>query len=189
MMDGRRMFPEGFHPMMPYLTRDGSRILGNGLTRTEAGGVRYFFIDFGISTMGPKFVFGLDGQERAPELTDGDNVPYDPFKLDVCISGMAYRAAFMTEHRGGEVILPLVEAMTAENPAERPTAAECVDRFKTMRSGCSTHFLRGFLRSYNPDTENVVTTFLLDWINKIPNFWSEGLPEADPIPPLESFWK
>lgn len=54
----------------------------------------YYFIDFGLATHGENQTTGLDGQERAPELSD--TVPYDPYKLDVYILGMAFQRYFST---------------------------------------------------------------------------------------------
>ncbi|KAG8956974.1 hypothetical protein FRC03_010652 [Tulasnella sp. 419] len=187
MMDARRMFDYNWHPVLPSRKRDGSGMLEIKTTRTESGGVRYYFIDFGISSMGQDFVLGIDGQEEAPELKLGDDIPYDPFKLDVYILGMAYRRLFMTDHRGAEAILPLVRAMTVIDPGQRPSAADCIRIFSQMKKKWSSHYLKGFLRPYKPGTENFFTTFLLDWVNAMANFWTEGLEEPEVAPPLSPF--
>lgn len=89
-MDGRALFPHGWHPQHWNFYPDG-KLIGPerfNSSRTSVGGVRYYYIDFGISTLNQDRVLGLDGQERAPELSDTQ--PYDPYKLDVYILGMAY---------------------------------------------------------------------------------------------------
>lgn len=88
MMDGRAMFPEGFHAQQ-WLFYPDARPIDLNASRTAVGGVRYYFIDFGISSLDEDKVLGVDGQERAPELSD--SVPYDPYKLDVYILGQVYR--------------------------------------------------------------------------------------------------
>lgn len=95
-MDGRDLFPNGWHPQGRSLATDGTVLKNHGPSRTAVGGVRYYFIDFGISTHNQDLTVGSDGQEPAPELSD--NVPYDPYKLDVYILGMVYRR-FLLEVR------------------------------------------------------------------------------------------
>lgn len=89
MMDGRRLYPLGWHPQEWEVLPNGKSMKRSDPSRTAVGGVRYYFIDFGISTKDETQVLGVDGQEPAPELSN--DVPYDPFKLDVYILGMAYR--------------------------------------------------------------------------------------------------
>lgn len=83
------MFPQGWHPQEIDSFPNG-RSLPNRYTasRTAIGGVRYYYIDFGISSFHKRRVLGIHGQERAPELSE--NVPYDPYKLDVYILGKTY---------------------------------------------------------------------------------------------------
>lgn len=99
MMDGRAMFPRGWHPQSWLALPDGVTDLGQGRipSRTAAGTVRYYYIDFGISSLDEDTVLGIHGQERAPELSD--TKPYNPFKLDVYILGMAFsRLAIQVSH-------------------------------------------------------------------------------------------
>lgn len=88
-MDARAMFPKGWHPQEWKRRLDGSAMpYDQPPSRTAVGGVRYYFIDFGLSTFKQSMTVGPHGQERAPELSD--TVPYDPYKLDVYILGKAY---------------------------------------------------------------------------------------------------
>ncbi|KAG9027015.1 hypothetical protein FS837_004401 [Tulasnella sp. UAMH 9824] len=89
MMDGRRLYPLGWHPQQWEFYPNGKAMTGSDPSRTAVGGVRYYFIDFGISTKDEDEVLGINGQELSPELSD--TVPYNPYKLDVYILGMAYQ--------------------------------------------------------------------------------------------------
>lgn len=98
MMDGRPLFPGGFHPswkdFSPKL--DGR---ARALKRRDVDDVKYFFIDFGISSFfddpsAPRLVKGLDGLDKTPRELYGAG-PYDPFLLDVYILGNVYRKAFI----------------------------------------------------------------------------------------------
>lgn len=88
MMDGSLLFPGGWHPQHTQLSPDATTAVF-GLSRTAVGGVKYYFIDFGISSFEEDSVLGLDGQERAPELSL--ETPYNPFQLDVWILGTVYK--------------------------------------------------------------------------------------------------
>ncbi|KAG8926388.1 hypothetical protein FRC01_008928 [Tulasnella sp. 417] len=88
MMDGRALFPNGWHPQGFRTSKDGKAPVPIPSLR-EVDRVRYYFIDFGISTVGEDMTVGTPGQERAPELSA--DIPYDPYKLDVYILGMAYK--------------------------------------------------------------------------------------------------
>ena len=89
MMDGDAMYPEGFHPIKISHTPDHLRP-AEYLPRSVAG-VKYYFVDFGIScylpdATSPRLVTGSYGRDQdPPELSD--EVPYDPFKLDIFIIG------------------------------------------------------------------------------------------------------
>lgn len=95
MMDGRALFPQGWHPQASTRLPNGRRIKASARnpSRAAAGGVRYYFIDFGLATHDEDQVTGILGQERAPELS-GDG-PYNPYKLDVYIMGMAFQHFFI----------------------------------------------------------------------------------------------
>ena len=95
-MNSDAMFPEGFHPIMLEHTPDGSRV-AEYMSRTVAG-VKYYFVDFGISsyhpdTAHPCLVTGSAGRDQdPPELSD--KMPYDPFKLDIFIIGNMLKREF-----------------------------------------------------------------------------------------------
>ena len=96
MMDGDAMFPEGFHPIKLRRTPDRSRVAE--YTSRSVAGVKYYFVDFGISSYHPDraqpcLVTGNVGRDQdPPELSD--TVPYDPFKLDIFIIGNMLKREF-----------------------------------------------------------------------------------------------
>jgi len=152
MMDARKIYPRGWHPQ-------GRRFLPTGVdvlpsfppSRTSVGGVRYYYIDFGISSRDLDSVTGAYCQEPAPELSD--TVPYDPYKLDVYVLGMAYKH-FLLEKRGRlEFLRPLVEYMTPKHPGDRPSAAEAVVRFREISSTLTKRQLSQRLTPLTPESE------------------------------------
>ena len=97
MMDADAMYhPEGFHPARTRFKRDYSG-WATYLPRSAVG-VKYYFIDFGISVHLPeddtnRLVTGHFGRDQAPpELSD--TIPYNPFKLDVFIIGNMFKQEF-----------------------------------------------------------------------------------------------
>lgn len=92
MMDASALFPCGFHPISKTRLPDVSGIAPT-LSRSEAA-VKYYFIDFGISTrfapQSSRLVVGTPGlDQEPPELSE--DVTYDPFKLDVFLIGNLIR--------------------------------------------------------------------------------------------------
>jgi len=150
MMDGRTMFPKGCHPQSTAQLPSGRYISNKSPSRTAAGGVRYYFIDFGIATQGEDSSLGLLGQERAPELSD--TVPYDPYKLDVYILGMMYQHFLVEEFSGVEFLTPLIDYMTDQCPDKRPSAAEAFNRFKGIKSKMSEYQLSQRLHPLTPES-------------------------------------
>ena len=96
MMDGDAMYPEGVHPVRIYHKPDRSG-MSKQISRSLTD-VKYYFIDFGISVyipenLRPKLVTGAYGRDREPpELSE--QVPYDPFKLDIFIIGNMFNRDF-----------------------------------------------------------------------------------------------
>jgi len=95
-MDADAMYPEGFHPISLRRTPDYSGV-AKYKSRSIAG-AKYYYVDFGISVyvpeaLRPKLVTGVLGRDQdPPELSE--DVPYDPFKLDIFIIGNMFRREF-----------------------------------------------------------------------------------------------
>lgn len=97
MMDATAVFPKGFHPMAETTLPDLSGPAP--FVRRIDVPVKYYFIDFGISTQfapdqHSRLVLGTDGlDDEVPELSK--TVPYDPFKTDIFIIGNLLRQQFL----------------------------------------------------------------------------------------------
>ncbi|CAE6497419.1 unnamed protein product [Rhizoctonia solani] len=95
MMDASLLYSEPFHPCDPHSSLDGARRLK--IKRRSEAPVRYYFIDFGLSSRFPsledrRLVTGVKGREqRASELLPAVPPPYDPFKLDIFTVGMVFK--------------------------------------------------------------------------------------------------
>lgn len=96
MVDATNMYPLGFHPVRDRFLDDVTTP-ATVIPRSELG-VKYYFVDFGISSYFPsesqsRLVFGTTGRDQdVPELSD--EVPYDPFKVDIFTIGNVFRQLF-----------------------------------------------------------------------------------------------
>ena len=96
LMDATHMYPLGFHPVADAYLND-TKTIAPRISRLEAG-VKYYFIDYGISSyFSPgsrrELVVGIAGRDRdVPELSN--KVPYDPFKVDIFTIGNVLRGEF-----------------------------------------------------------------------------------------------
>ncbi|KAJ3004551.1 hypothetical protein NUW54_g4764 [Trametes sanguinea] len=138
MMDASALFPQGFHPDMDYKLPDMSAP-APVLSRSVAP-VRYYLIDFGISTRltpdMPRLVVGRDGlDQEPPELSN--TVPYDPFKLDVFLIGNLIRRRIYEKYSNLGILEPLMIRMVDADPAKRPIAAEAHRELKAIRRNMS----------------------------------------------------
>ena len=95
------MYPQSFHPTLRDWLPDNIMIRAPYCSRSRASSpIKYYFIDFGYSShfspdetnrlvVGSK---GLDGE--VPELSD--DIPYDPFRLDIFVIGNLFYQTFLT---------------------------------------------------------------------------------------------
>lgn len=93
MYDAEKVYPKGYHPAIEVLTMDVQTFAPH-ISRTAAGGVKYFVTDFGISTKfeegEERLVLGTYCQdETVPELSD--DIPYDPFPVDIYTLGNVFK--------------------------------------------------------------------------------------------------
>lgn len=152
-MDASAMYPQGFHPVHQiYLSDTKTRAVT--LSRSAVP-VKYYFIDFGISTVfpneaHPKLVLGEDGRDQeVPELSE--DIPYDPFKVDIFIIGNLLRHE-LREVRGSdrypssvcltciaqkysnlEFLSPLITTRAQKDPTVRPNAEGALKQWEGLR--------------------------------------------------------
>ncbi|KAL6300717.1 hypothetical protein BKA93DRAFT_740008 [Sparassis latifolia] len=147
MMDGSPLYPEGHHPQRIESSPNGIYLL-SPLSRIDRP-VRYFFIDFGISSLFEEgespFVVGRKGRDKElPELSD--EVPYNAYKVDIFILGNLFKKDFLQKYYGLEFLEPLIKAMTAGDPAHRPDADVALSIYHDIRRGLNSPLLRWRLR-------------------------------------------
>ncbi|KAI0049901.1 hypothetical protein FA95DRAFT_1581433 [Auriscalpium vulgare] len=139
-MDSKAMYPKGFHPIRDDWTPDMSA-RAKWLPRLDAG-ARYYFFDYGISSYFPPgtprtLVTGnLGRDQQVPELSD--DVPYDPFKVDIFIIGNALRREIYDLYSNIGFLGPFIDQMTRAEPSARPTAEQMLREWRAMRRRFNT---------------------------------------------------
>lgn len=94
-IDSPRMYPRGIHLDSSQYDTTG-RSIDHVRTRTQVGGVKYYFIDFGESIkFGPsdstRITIDSKASIGAPETLDTSLWPYDAFKPDIYTLGTTYK--------------------------------------------------------------------------------------------------
>lgn len=89
------MYPHGVHFDNSFFDSRG-KSLGHVRTRTQVGGVKYYYIDFGESIrFGPSDSTRITVESKAsifaPETGNPSLWPYDAFKPDIFNLGTTYR--------------------------------------------------------------------------------------------------
>ena len=96
LLDADAMYPEGFHPASLKIAADYSSP-AKYRSRTSAG-AKCYYVGFSISVYAPdpdnpQLVIGTLGIDQdPPELSE--DVPYNPFSLDICIIGNMFAEEF-----------------------------------------------------------------------------------------------
>ncbi|KAJ7148994.1 hypothetical protein C8R43DRAFT_925245, partial [Mycena crocata] len=162
MMDGSKLFPNGFHPQAQKRKPDFYSGRAKFYTRTQRP-PKYYIIDFGFSSryetrnpppLDSDPIIGADKTVPEFQSSAGDPPkPYDPFPVDVYYLGNVILREFIEgnpeslrddngKKYGFEFMKALADDMTAEDPAKRPTMDEVVERFAVIRNGLSSWKLR-----------------------------------------------
>ncbi|KZT72365.1 hypothetical protein DAEQUDRAFT_32600 [Daedalea quercina L-15889] len=153
MMDGRPLYPQGHHPVSRDLSPDAVYEL---VPRSRSDyPVRYYFIDFGISSYfpfgTPPLVLGLEGRDKeVPELSK--QTPYDAFKVDIFILGNLYKKYFVQKYSDFKMLESLIDGMTRQIPKERLTAEEAMTFFEGIRASIDPSQLRARVRPRGEST-------------------------------------
>ncbi|KAJ7162501.1 hypothetical protein C8R46DRAFT_1164465 [Mycena filopes] len=154
MMDPSQMYPDGYHPAEPNLSRNYSG-RARFHTRTQRP-PKYYWTDFGLSrkytTRNPPPLEDPihGGDKTVPEHQGESPESCDPFPTDIYYLGNLIRDHFVEGNefqfspklRGFEFMKPLVDSMVADDPAQRPTIDEVIARFKDIKAGLSSWKLR-----------------------------------------------
>ncbi|KAJ7693191.1 hypothetical protein B0H17DRAFT_1132660 [Mycena rosella] len=150
--------PGGFHFNRPHASADGRHLLRTYTgddsaphiikSRTEAGPMKYYFIDFGLSVHFSSYwmrerVTGDVGRLRRciPEISE--TVPYDPFKVDVRLVGEMLRWQFLEDYDGLDFLIPIVRNLRKRLPARRPDARGALALFLDLVSKTSAKEMAG----------------------------------------------
>ncbi|KAJ7162129.1 hypothetical protein C8R46DRAFT_1000083 [Mycena filopes] len=189
MMDGQHLFPDGFHPQNPsYPLGPRTFRKARHYSRTQRP-VKYFFIDFGIST---KFEPGEDtwvhpiggGDDTVPEFparaalrveatTSFEKL--DAFPTDIYYLGNLIRLEFLegapklnfTAKLGFDFMRPLVSDMVQTDPAKRPTIDEVVARFDEIRGRLSGWKLRSRVIKKGESTPRHLGRIARHWLRRV----------------------
>jgi len=183
MMDGRRLFPRGWHPQSGEMSVDAELMVGElHPSRSLVGGVRYYYVDFGLSSRGTSKVLGLDGQIRAPELSD--EIPYDPFMVDVYDLGLVFNYYIYKRRpvRELEFVASLIKYMTPPRPEDRPTATEALKYFHKLRADLTADALAH--RFYRTRYKSGFNRIWFDVTYRLKELWLRYHP-MPPLPSLE----
>ncbi|KAF8211895.1 hypothetical protein K438DRAFT_1708118 [Mycena galopus ATCC 62051] len=164
-VDSSNLIPGGSHFLDPWMASDGITLLtpledGNTnagtnkpymKSRTQAGPLKYYFIDFGLSVQfrsyeARELVTGEIGRlrEDIPEISG--TVPYDPFKVDVRLVGEMLLHEFLDRYTGLNFVVPFVRKLRRKDPARRPDATAALELFKSLISKMGDKELDGPVR-------------------------------------------
>jgi hypothetical protein len=118
------MYPLGFHPVHTTSLADATSFAPM-ISRIEAG-VKYYFVDYGISSYFPagskrELVLGIAGRDQdVPELSN--SVPYDPFKVDIFSIGNVLRGELQAvgSHSSVDVLVSFLCRITPTWDSSRP---------------------------------------------------------------------
>lgn len=160
MMDGSKMFPDGYHPQYPKMNRDFYSGRARFYTRTQRP-PKYHIIDFGLSRQydtrdpPPLEIPIVGGDKTVPEFRFTKRgkppKPCDPFPTDIYYLGNLILREFVegipfvnysNRLKGFEFMRDLAQDMTAKNPSDRPTIDEVIERFAAIRKSLNFWKLR-----------------------------------------------
>jgi len=139
MMDATNMYPLGFHPV-----RD--RFLDDVSTRAPViprsyVEVKYYFVDYGISSYFPpgsqrELVLGTAGRDQdVPELSD--EVPYDPFKVDIFTIGNVFHQLFHEKYSNYEFFCASHRIDDAEQPCRSAFSGASPTTLAIYQASCN----------------------------------------------------
>ncbi|KAI0298945.1 hypothetical protein BC826DRAFT_1184243 [Russula brevipes] len=123
MFDAPRMYPNGFHPVKIDRNRN-SPGTAETYTRTQCPPI-YYFIDF---------------DKSAPEHRSQTRC--NPFQTDIYYIGNLVRQEFVEKYHDFGFMEGLINSMTLEDPARRPSIEHVIQKFTEIRASLSKGKLR-----------------------------------------------
>lgn len=183
-MDPSRMYPHGVHFDSPFFSSRG-KLISHVRTRTQVGGVKYYYIDFGESIkFGPsdsaRITVHSKASITAPETASTRFWPYDAFKPDIFTLGTTYKERVVKvlilpsspclfsadmppkPYTSFDALLPLLDEMTQADPDTRPSAAEALEYFTTIKATFSRTALHGRVHRRQEPPESTLKRVVLD---------------------------
>lgn len=184
MMDASELYPEGFHPRDIERSRDCNRRAKHH-TRTEKP-PKYYLICFGKSKQYPEDesardypVWGFD--KSVPEFLAVPPRRCDPFATDVYYLGNVLKEHFQLTKKGFKFLDELIEDMTEEAPARRPTMDDVVRRFNAIRRNLKDSKLNSRVVGKYDD----VVTDLVEGVPHIAKRAAQTIVRRSPPPPRQ----
>ncbi|EJT97890.1 hypothetical protein DACRYDRAFT_84229 [Dacryopinax primogenitus] len=184
MMDAKNVFPKGipgpynFHPDHPLMMKQAKRL------STMQAPPKYYYIDFGSSTMFPSY------EERKlvkfnaaafipPECKNDADALYDGFKADILQLGATITILIRDRPELNWVIYALLSRMMKRDPEERPPIEALATAFREVLRGLPNRKMRRRLSW----TKEASPPFLLKvryWFEYLGLWWQSfryGLPD------------
>ncbi|KAK7687644.1 hypothetical protein QCA50_008859 [Cerrena zonata] len=152
MLDPSQMFPDLYHPMR--LERNRSLTGRAKFSSRTSRPVKYYFIDFGISSMysaddpHPREIPIFSGDKSPPEYRTPTE-PCDSYAVDIYLLGNVIRKDVMTTTKCLGFMEPLVSDMCHKDPAQRPSIDEVIKRFDVIYHSLNWFKLRSRLVPVN----------------------------------------
>ncbi|KAK7028445.1 kinase domain-containing protein [Favolaschia claudopus] len=159
LQDPTLLYLDGFHPVRAWMHPSFERFAQH-ITRTECW-PRYYIIDFGLSrrydpAQGLPMEYVIRGADKSPpeHLGAAYSVPCNPFPTDIYFLGNLLEEEFIFKGFPFDsqdklrvfgplrFFKPLIEDMTHQDPAMRPTIGEVIERFDKMTRKLSWWHLR-----------------------------------------------
>ncbi|KIP07944.1 hypothetical protein PHLGIDRAFT_127367 [Phlebiopsis gigantea 11061_1 CR5-6] len=134
--DAEPMYPQGFHPVINNKTPDLASPAPFYSRSEVSKPIKYYIADFDLSSYlppgKPRRTLGRDGADQeVPELSD--EIPYDPFQVDVFILGNALRRKLYDKYYRLDFFRPLILSMTKKDPEDRPSAEGALKQWQSIR--------------------------------------------------------
>ncbi|KAF7304803.1 Protein kinase domain-containing protein [Mycena kentingensis (nom. inval.)] len=189
--DKTHLVPSGFHFSAPIYAPDGKRWIKTRSRSTVH--VEYYIIDFDLSLIDPQpGKHGRVGQDKGVPEWRQDSPHYDPYKLDMYQFGSMIQRYFIDSEFvynafAFESLQPFVAAMTAEDPAKRPTSAEALCMLEDLAERCPHPHCKEIHWKYNIVRHLKDMHSQPDWRHILPNTQAFAISREEQLLLKEKF--